>query len=142
MNPAIIGFNPAVLAAILAATAKRNREMEEEQMTEYPADNVKDEWEYKILRANRSIFKNPNVFHGVCAEEKRAGWVLVEKFDNMRLRFKRPMSARENDHTLPFDPYRTCYGMGPGALAALILLSVFGSIALVIMALIIFSNHH
>ena len=75
-------------------------------------------------------------------EEKRAGSVLVEKFDNMRLRFKRPMSARENDHTLPIDPYRTCYGMGPGALAALILLSVFGSIAVVIMALIIFSNHH
>jgi len=135
----IIFIYPAVFAAV--AEGKRRQQMEEEEMSEYPEHKLQDDWEYKILRANRSVFRHPNIFLSVCAEEKRAGWMLIEKFDDMRLRFKRPTSARQNDRMLPFDPYRTRYGMAPGPLAAMILLTVFGSIAFVV-ALIILLAHH
>ena len=41
-----------------------------------------------------------------------AGWKMVEKFDDNRLRVKRPASAQRSDYNLPpgFDPYRTAYG--------------------------------
>jgi len=128
----------AVFPAI--AEAKRRRQMEEEEMSEYPENKFQNEWEYKILRANRSVFKKPEVFHRVCAEERKAAWILVEKFDDMRLRFKRPMSARENDQRLKLDPYRTRYGMAPGALAAAIVGLVFVIIILAVL-LIRFSGH-
>lgn len=45
--------------------------------------------------------------------------MLPEKFDDDRLRFSRPASARRKDEMLPpgFDPYRTTYGASGGALA-------------------------
>jgi len=45
-------------------------------------------------------------------EEARAGWVMLEKFDDSRIRFKRSRSARARDGLLPdgVDPYRTRYG--------------------------------
>jgi hypothetical protein len=53
----------------------------------------------------------------VLEEEARAGWVLVEKFDDSRLRLKRPQSARAADDSLDFDPYRTQLGMSDGSVA-------------------------
>jgi hypothetical protein len=61
-------------------------------------------------------------------EEARAGWVLVEKFDNARLRLNRPASARQRDAGLDFDPYRTYYGRSEGQYTLLILAWVFGGI--------------
>ncbi len=109
-------------------------------MSEYPENITQDEWEYKIIRGNGSVFKKPEVLHRVCAEEQRAGWILLEKFDDMRLRFKRPMSARENDHRLGFDPYRTRYGMAPGALAGVMVGLVF-AIFILIVLLVKVSGH-
>ena len=40
-------------------------------------------------------------------EEAAGGWTLMEKFDNKRLRLKRPVSARDRDSSLDFNPYRT-----------------------------------
>ena len=53
------------------------------------------------------------------AEEAIAGWVLVEKFDDNRLRFKRPASAKRNDMNLPahINPYRTTFGMSEAGFA-------------------------
>lgn len=72
----------------------------------------KTEWEYKIVRANRDLFRNPAVFQRLCKEEAQVGWILLEKLDDRRVRFKRPTSIREQTHSkLPkFDPYRCSYG--------------------------------
>lgn len=69
-------------------------------------------WEFKILRASRNLFQNPNILQRVCEEEAKAGWILLEKLDERRLRFKRPMALREliKPETLKYDPYRCHYG--------------------------------
>lgn len=93
-----------------------------------PFERQAIEWEYKIVRAKRPIFGNPATFARLCREEALAGWILLEKFDNRRVRFKRPLHLREDldASTLPFDPYRTQYrspwqprwGLGIAALLA------------------------
>ncbi len=65
------------------------------------------EWEYKILISPTGAFKNQDIFQQSLMEETPAGWTLVEKFDDKRLRLKRPVSARERDASLGFNPYRT-----------------------------------
>lgn len=68
--------------------------------------------EYKIVRASRDLFRNPAIFHKLCQEEAEVGWILLEKLDDRRVRFKRPIALREAVRSnLPaFDPYRTHYG--------------------------------
>ncbi len=61
---------------------------------------------------------------------------MVEKFDDQRLRFKRPASARANDASLAFDPYRTQYGISVAATVG-IAVSVAVLIAIVIIAAVI-----
>ncbi|MEB3279533.1 MAG: hypothetical protein VKK42_11505 [Lyngbya sp.] len=75
-------------------------------------DSALFEWEYKIVRANRDLFKNPAIFHKLCEEEAEVGWTMLEKLDDRRVRFKRPINLRdENGEELPrFDPYRSHYG--------------------------------
>jgi hypothetical protein len=106
-------------AAAAAAEAERQRQ-EEEEMTKYTDADLQGDWEFKIVRSNLASFKNPEVLQQVCAEEARAGWTLVEKFDNQRLRFKRPVSARAGDAGLEIDPYRTQYGTSSGAIVAVV----------------------
>jgi len=118
-------------AAVAAAAEKRRREKEEE-MTRYTNSEVEGGWEFKILRSNTGAFGKPVVLRRVCDEEARAGWTLVEKFDNERLRFKRPVSARAGDSALPFDAYRSQYGIGTGAFVALILGAMFAAIFVVV----------
>ena len=65
------------------------------------------EWEYKILVSPSGSFKKQDVFQQALQEEASAGWTLMEKFDNKRLRLKRPVSARDRDSSLDFNPYRT-----------------------------------
>lgn len=69
-------------------------------------------WEFKILRANRNLFRNHETLQRVCEEEAKAGWILLEKLDERRLRFKRPMALRDliRPETLNIDPYRCQYG--------------------------------
>jgi hypothetical protein len=76
-----------------------------------PSERQAIEWEYKIVRSKRPIFGNPATFAQLCREEALAGWILLEKFDNRRVRFKRPSHLREDldPASLPFDPYRTRY---------------------------------
>src|SRR5262245_52860366 len=147
-------------AAAAAAAIQREREEEEQSMTGYTSAELAEGWEFKILRSATSAFRHPQQLQQAIDEEARAGWVLVEKFDNQRLRFKRPASARASDAALrasapgpapggapgmaggggpggSFDPYRTVYGMSQGRLAALILTSVFGTIALAILIIIL-----
>ncbi len=69
-------------------------------------------WEFKIVRANRNLFRDPAVFQRLCAEEAEAGWIMLEKLDDRRVRFKRPIALREiiKSDFLNYDPYRCHYG--------------------------------
>ncbi len=69
-------------------------------------------WEYKIVRASSDLFRNPAIFHKLCREEAEVGWILLEKLDDRRVRFKRPIGLRDapRPNLPPFDPYRSHYG--------------------------------
>lgn len=69
-------------------------------------------WEYKIVRASRDLFRDSSVLQQLCQEEARAGWILLEKLDNRRVRFKRLLALRNvlDEAELPYDPYRSHYG--------------------------------
>jgi hypothetical protein len=124
-------------AAAAAAAEIRRQQEEEEEMTRYTDADLQGEWEFKLVRSNTSAFRKPEVLRQVCEEEARAGWTLLEKFDNQRLRFKRPVSARAGDAGLGFDPYRSYYGISAGNLAGIIfavgLLTAVALIGLVVL---------
>jgi len=85
-------------------------------------------WEYKIVRASSDLFRNPAIFHKLCREEAEVGWILLEKLDDRRVRFKRSIALRDTQMSdlPPFDPYRTHYGPMSNAMtwaAAIVLLS-------------------
>ena len=122
-------------AAHAAAEARRRREEEEETMTPYSPRDLAEHWEFKILRSATRAFKDPQVLQRTLAEEAQAGWLLVEKFDNGRIRLKRPAGAAQNDPMLPFDAYRTNVGMSETKLGLCIggsvLAAVTGMLALI-----------
>jgi hypothetical protein len=119
--------------AAAAAAAKRRRMMlaeEEEGMVKYTQDDLSNDWEFKIVRSESGAFRKPEVLRKLVEEEARAGWVMLEKFDDRRVRFKRPRSARTRDALLPpeVDPYRTRYG-SPSAQYAILATLVLGLVA-------------
>jgi hypothetical protein len=69
-------------------------------------------WEFKIVRAQRDLFRDPVVLKRLCDEEESAGWIMLEKLDDRRIRFRRPIALREiiKAEFLSFDPYRSHYG--------------------------------
>ena len=115
-------------AAAAAAAAEARRRQEEEEMTTYSENDLSEGWEFKILRSNMNAFRKPENLKMYLEEEGRAGWILVEKFDDNRLRLKRPASARRGDAALNFDPYRTQVGLSDTRMILLILGIVFGII--------------
>lgn len=102
-------------------------------MTAYTNEELAQGVEFKILRANTSVFRKPEVLRQALEEEARAGWELVEKFDDSRLRLKRPASRKQNDANLAIDPYRSVYGIGQGAVFGI----VFGGIVFTLLAVAI-----
>ena len=98
-----------------AVTAERHRQMlsaeEESDMTQYTRDDLKSDWEFKIVRSNSAVFRKPEILRQLIKQESQAGWVMLEKFDDSRVRFKRPRTARAKDAFLPdgVDPFRTQY---------------------------------
>jgi hypothetical protein len=117
----------AAAAAAQAAAARK----EEEEMTPYTPQDLAENWEFKILRSATGAFRNPDRLRSILEEEGRAGWTLVEKFDNARVRLKRPARARAGDSALGFDPHRTWVGMKQGVFTLLVLLATFGLMAAV-----------
>lgn len=69
-------------------------------------------WEFKIVRGNGDLFRDPAVFQRLCQEEALAGWILLEKIDDRRVRFKRLIALRNviDAQKLAHDPYRCYYG--------------------------------
>jgi hypothetical protein len=107
-------------AAAAFAENERRRAEEEERLTRYSAEELADGWEFKILRGSAGTFRKPATFERACAEEAVNDWVLVEKFDDSRLRFKRPVSARCKPVLGDIDPYRTRFSISDGARVAII----------------------
>ncbi|MFO0895400.1 MAG: hypothetical protein U0574_10660 [Phycisphaerales bacterium] len=129
-------MSAGAIAAAAAAAARRRRE-EEETMSGYSNADLNDGWEFKVLRSATGAFGKPERLQQALAEEARAGWVLLEKFDNDRVRLKRPVSAKAGDAGLGYDPYRTSYGMSQAMMAFLIVGIALGSVAALLLAVFI-----
>ena len=100
-------------------------------MTGYTPQELADGWEFKIVRSSTGAFRTPTFLRSVLDEEQRAGWTFVEKFDNGRIRLKRPTSARANDSALASDAYRTHVGISEWKLALCVIVSIFAGLALI-----------
>jgi len=129
-------MNAGSTAAIAAAAARKRREQqEEESMTQYSAQDLEG-FEFKIVRSITGRFSNYDAVQKLCAEEARAGWEMVEKFDNDRIRFKRRIERRNQDKSLDFDPYRTRVGITELGIAA----TIIGIIAAAVVAALLFAR--
>lgn len=86
--------------------------------------------EYKTVQAQTPLFADSKKMHEILAVEAKAGWDLLEKEDNYRIKLQRSIDNRSNDENLSFDPYRTTVGVssvftyGMTALATLLIVSV------------------
>ena len=91
-------------------------------MTKYSVDEIEGDWEFKIVRSSSGAFRRPEIFQTLLQEESLAGWELVEKLDDRRVRFKRRKDARRRDAALPpgIDPYRSQYGRDTTTAAVII----------------------
>jgi hypothetical protein len=131
----------APLIAAAAAAKQIADQQEEEEMTPYSAGDLADAWEFKILRSISGGFRNPVWLHAVLQEEARAGWTLVEKFDDSRVRLKRPASARAGDAKLGFDPYRTWVGISQSRFVLLVVLAALVGTALLLLIVFLIIQH-
>ena len=116
MNPGTIAATTASTqaATAAAAAAERRRKWEEEVLTTYSQNELNQDWEFKILHSARGAFRDPQRLREVLDEEARAGWVLLEKFDNSRIRLKRSPDGRHDDSHLGIDPWRSFVGSASG----------------------------
>ena len=109
-------------------------------MTSYTPKDLAEDWEFKILRSNCGSFRNPEKLRAVLDQESRGGWMLVEKFDDCRIRLKRPAGTKviQGDFEDGYDPYRTSVGMSQGALVMAFLgfsiAIAFGSLLMFLLA--------
>ena len=117
-----MAYSGAAVGAAAAAERQRMMFAEEEDVARYSQDDLSNDWEFKIVRSESAAFRKPEALRKVIEEEARAGWVMLEKFDDGRIRFKRPRSARTRDALLPpgIDPYRTQYGISSTRIGLLV----------------------
>ena len=130
-------------AGAAAAAAAELMRQEEEEMTGYSGKELAEGWEFKILRSNFGSFRKPEKLQAALDAEKRGGWILVEKFDNNRIRLKRPAATKVivGDFSDGYDPYRTEYGTGDAKTVAIILGAVFGVLGVFLAVLLFLSRH-
>ena len=55
-------MNAGATAAAAAAKAAR---LEEEEMTQYTANELRDDWEFKIVRSGMGVFRNPKTLQRI-----------------------------------------------------------------------------
>ena len=108
LQSAVGGMALSLLGMLVAAAGYLPPE---ETMTPYAPASLAADWEFKIIRS--PIFKqfgNQEFRDRVLAEEERAGWMLVEVFDNARIRLKRRRPSRQRrprDMTRTVPRFRT-----------------------------------
>jgi len=117
------GIVPVLAAAAARKRAQMEKEEEEQSMATYNSQDLNG-WEFKIVRSAFGRFSNYEAVQRVCREEAETGWELVEKFDSYRLRFKRRVERRSNDHLARLDPYRTSPGFSGSSLSTVLLTGV------------------
>ncbi|MFY9642965.1 MAG: hypothetical protein WCD20_21060 [Rhodomicrobium sp.] len=100
-----------------------------------------EEWGFKILRSAAGKFSDPFWLKTALDEEGRAGWLYLEKFDDNRIRLKRPASARERDASLGFDPYRTWVGMSQARYGVLVAAAILAAVGVVAVGIIVTIAH-
>jgi hypothetical protein len=135
MGAGAAGAAAGAAAAAAAAEVKRKHEEEEETLTSYGRDDLTEEWEFKILRSTKPTFRDPESFRRILDEEARAGWVLVEKFDNSRVRLKRRAGRSDGGPRAEVDPYRTYVGATPedeGRQAIWVIVGLFTVIGIIV----------
>jgi len=81
-------------------------------MTSYTSEELDSDWEFKILRSIRGDFRRPDLLDQALNEEAVNGWVMLEKFDDYRIRFKRQRKSAQNpfESRGDIDPYRAYFG--------------------------------
>lgn len=96
----------------ISASPHSNGKVNSHRPTQPPADQQMVGWEFKIVRASSDLFRDQAVLQQLCQEEAKAGWILLEKLDDRRIRFKRLIALRNilDETQLPYDPYRSHYG--------------------------------
>jgi hypothetical protein len=112
-------IDPSLISMICQrkrAAAAKAKAQEEEKMTEYSEADLAEKWEFKIIRSSTGAFRRRQTLCEALEQEARAGWELVEKFDDHRVRLRRPQDAGRNDDQLDFDPYRTWIGVSESGL--------------------------
>jgi len=67
--------------------------------------------EYKVIQSQTPLFADTPKMQEVLSQEAQAGWQLLEKQDNYKIRLQRDISHRANDANLDFDAYRTSVGV-------------------------------
>ena len=113
-------MNVGAHVAIMVAHAAKRRQEQEEAMVTYKSDDLNG-WEFKIVRSATGKFRKYENVQQVIREEAQAGWEMVEKFDDNRLRFKRRIERRSGDQFLNQDPYRTNVGTNYNTVVLLVL---------------------
>ena len=101
-------------------------------MASYTPEELAAGWEFKIVRSATGAFQRTEFLQQILEEEKRAGWILVEKFDDSRIRFKRPAAARAGDGTSEVDAYRTHVGISELALGLRVVVAVLVGLAFLV----------
>jgi len=132
-----VGIQSVIIDRIFRAKQgnRRREEVEEENLTRYESNTSSDQpkgWEFKILRTSSGGFRGRKILNKVCAEESQAGWILLEKLDDHRLRFRRPITARARDNNCKIDPYRTRYGIAESVetwTTIIVLLAIMSGVA-------------
>lgn len=131
-----MSYPHGLITAAHAARQRRLRQqqdrIEEEEMTNYSVDDLENDWEFKIVRSERAAFRKPENFQRLMQEEAAAGWEMVEKLDDRRVRFKRRKDNRRRDANLPqgIDPYRTQFDGGVSRSLVLVLVGLVTMVAL------------
>ena len=122
MNPALHG---AAAGQHQAAERERARRREEEEiMTGYTPEELAGHWQFKIVKGT---FKSQRQIDAVVQEQAEFGWVLVEIFDQQRIRFKRSAAEVEKDAFREGNPYSTVSkASGPGCATVMIALIALG----------------
>jgi hypothetical protein len=117
----------AATSANAAAADTRRQHEEEEELTPYSRVDLDGDWEFKILRSLTGAFGTSEQLRRALENQALSGWVLVEKFDNNRLRLKREVDVHDDERNPDIDPYRTQYESGHAQLAIALSLVVLAT---------------
>lgn len=124
---------------MMAVEASERRKKARAEVIHYSPEDLSDGWEFKVVRANPQAFRSHEAFDKVFDQERRAGWIMLEKLDEARVRFKRPVSQREHDILLGPDvePYRTEAAAPAVWWMLLLVIAVLGGVALILAGVVI-----